>query len=215
MLLQTRRLILRAFEEDDWQAVYAYAANPTVFRYLPADAPTEEHVRQTVRWMINGREDNPPHYDFAVTLKAESYLIGWCSVSIRYDELRQGELAYAFNPQYWNQGYATEAAISALSYGFSELELHRVFATCRPDNVGSWRVFSKVGMQREGHLRQHRWVRDSWQDSFLYAILDHECRRGRNTTKGQKLGWRNQGALPNALASSNTLWIQSSTAPFF
>lgn len=174
MLLQTPRLILRAFEEDDWPAVYAYAANPVVFRYLPADTPTEEQVRQTVRWMIKGREDNPPHYDFAVILRNEPSLIGWCSVSIRYDELRQGELAYSFNPQYWNQGYATEAALCALRYGFLELDLHRVFATCRPDNIGSWRVLEKVGLRREGHLRQHRWVRDSWQDSFLYAILDHE-----------------------------------------
>jgi RimJ/RimL family protein N-acetyltransferase len=184
MLLQTRRLILRAFEEDDWQAVYAYAANPAVLRYMPADAPTAEQVRQTVQWMIKGKEDNPPHYDFAVILKTEPHLIGWCSVSIRYDELRQGELAYAFNPQYWTQGYATEAAIGALRYGFSELDLHRIFATCRPDNVGSWRVLEKVGMQREGHLRQHRWVRDSWQDSFLYAILDYEWQARQEYDQG-------------------------------
>ena len=174
MLLETPHLLLREFEDDDWKAVQEYAANPAVLRYLPGDPPTEARVRQTVRWMKEGKGDNPPHYDFAVVHKFEQHLIGWCSISIRYDELQQGELAYALNPRFWGKGYATEAAHRGLDYGFSELKLHRIFATCRPENVGSWRVLEKVGLRREGHLRQHRWIRDAWQDSFLYAILDHE-----------------------------------------
>jgi ribosomal-protein-alanine N-acetyltransferase len=40
--------------------------------------------------------------------------------------------------------------------------------------VASSRVMEKLGMRREGHLRQHRWMKGAWQDSYLYAILDHE-----------------------------------------
>jgi RimJ/RimL family protein N-acetyltransferase len=61
-----------------------------------------------------------------------------------------------------------------LHFGFRQLDLHRIYATCRPANVASQRVLEKVGMHREGHLRRHRWMKGRWQDSYLYAILKDE-----------------------------------------
>ena len=138
------------------------------------DSPSEEETREALRVQMNGRDADPPHYYFAVTLRSTGTLIGVCALLIRYDELRHGELLYVLNRPYWGQGYATEAARALLGLGFSELDLHRIYATCRPANVASWRVMEKLGMRREGHLVQHRWMKGRWQDSLLYAILDHE-----------------------------------------
>ena len=85
-----------------------------------------------------------------------------------------GELTYLYARLFWGRGYATEAARAILAYAFRDLDLHRVYATCRPANVGSSRVLEKLGMRREGHLVQHRWMKGRWQDSLLYAILDDE-----------------------------------------
>ena len=49
--------------------------------------------------------------------------------------------------------------------------IHRIYATCRPDNVGSWRVLEKMGMSREGLLRDHILIRGEWRDSLLYAAI--------------------------------------------
>jgi len=73
--------------------------------------------------------------------------------------------------------YATEAARALLTFGFGQLRLHRIFATCDPANTASARVLEKIGMQREGLLREHEWVKGRWRDSFLYAILDHEWKK--------------------------------------
>ena len=97
-----------------------------------------------------------------------------CFLTLRYDELRRGEIGYLLDLRYWGRGYATEAARAVLDFGFRELDLHRVYATCRPANVASIRVMEKLGMRREAHFRQHRWMKGAWQDSYLYAILDHE-----------------------------------------
>lgn len=67
-----------------------------------------------------------------------------------------------------------QAVHAVPGYGFRELGLHRVYATCRPVNVACSRVMEKVGMQQEGHLRQHRWMKGAWHDSLLYAILEDE-----------------------------------------
>lgn len=174
MRLETPRLLLRAFEDDDWQPVLEYAAHPQALRYMPGDPPDAAAARSLVRWMQAGPTDSPPHDDFAIVHRAEQRVIGWCGLGIRYDEQDQGELAYALHPDFWGAGYATEAARAVLAYGFSERSLHRIYATCRPENAGSWRVLEKVGLRREGHLRRHRWIRGAWHDSYLYAILDEE-----------------------------------------
>ena len=65
-------------------------------------------------------------------------------------ENKEGEIGYILNRRYWNQGYMTEAARKVVSFGFEQLGLHRIIATCDPANIGSYRVMEKIGMQREG-----------------------------------------------------------------
>ena len=57
---------------------------------------------------------------------------------------------------------------------FEEMGLHRVQATCHPDNLSSARVLRKLGMTHEGRLRQNLRLDDGWRDSELFGILDHE-----------------------------------------
>jgi ribosomal-protein-alanine N-acetyltransferase len=174
--LSTERLLLRPFVESDWQAVHAMISDPEVIRYVPAGSASEEETREHIQTLINGHEANPPRYNFAVVLRSEGVFIGMCFLAIgsRDDQPRQADLGYLLSRRYWGQGYATEAARAVLEFGFQELDLHRVYATCRPANVASSRVMEKLGMRREGHLRQHRWTKGEWQDSLLYAVLDHE-----------------------------------------
>jgi [ribosomal protein S5]-alanine N-acetyltransferase len=68
----------------------------------------------------------------------------------------------------------TEAARAVLELGFVQVGQHRIYATCRPENISSQRVLEKIGMTREGHLRQDKWMKGQWRDSFLYAMLVDE-----------------------------------------
>jgi len=73
------------------------------------------------------------------------------------------------------RGYATEAAYALFKYGFHELQLHRMFATCRPDNTASERVMEKLGMAKEGELREHFDAKAKWPRSLISSILANEC----------------------------------------
>lgn len=61
-----------------------------------------------------------------------------------------------------------------LALGFGELKLHRIYATCRPGNIGSAKVMERIGMRFEGLLREHLRAKGQWHDSRLYSILDRE-----------------------------------------
>ena len=172
--LQAERLLLRPFVEGDWQAAHAMLSDPEVIRYVPAGTCSEEETREHIQTLINEHQDDPPRYNFAIVLRSEGVFIGICFLEMRVEEPRQANLGYLLSQHYWGRGYATEAARAVISYGFQKLGLHRVYATCRPANVASSRVMEKLGMRREAHFRQHRWMKGAWQDSYLYAILDHE-----------------------------------------
>ena len=68
----------------------------------------------------------------------------------------------------------TEAVECVVDFGFSQIGLHKIVATCGFDNIASARVREKNGMQREGYLRKDKYVRGKWRDSLLYAILEPE-----------------------------------------
>ncbi|GAA3412269.1 GNAT family protein [Paenibacillus hodogayensis] len=78
------------------------------------------------------------------------------------------------HPDYWGKGIATEVANLLVNFGFKELHLHRIYATCDPRNIGSAKVLNKVGMTQEGRLRDALLIKDGWRDSLVFGILQHE-----------------------------------------
>lgn len=169
------RLVLRDFRESDWQAVHKYGSDPQVVQYVEFGPNTKEETQNFIKRAILSQQEEPRrNYELAVVLKTEGHLIGGCRLYVPNLEHREGQLGYCFNRHFWAQGYATETARALLGFGFDKLGLHRILSTCDPRNIASKRVLEKIGMQRECRLREHRWVKGRWRDSFLYGILDHE-----------------------------------------
>ena len=63
---------------------------------------------------------------------------------------------------------------ATLKYGFKEMKLHRIIATCQPQNTPSYRVMEKIGMRREGYFRKCIPHGNEWWDEYYYAILEEE-----------------------------------------
>lgn len=176
MIVETERLILREFTQDDAAAVHEYASDPAVVKHMSWGPNTEEETLDYIRQVMqiqNQNQHSRTDFELAVILKETQALIGGTGIFV--NSPGQGEIGYCYNPLYWGRGYAAEAAAALLRFGFHELGLHRIFATCRPDNTGSARVMQKLGMKYEGHLRGHmRHKRGRWLDSHQYSILKPE-----------------------------------------
>ena len=180
LTLPTKRLVLREFIKEDWTAVHEYACDPEVVRYVEFGPNTEEETKDFIRRATASHREKPRrNHQFAVIRKEEDKLIGSCGLNVSNPDHKEAWIGYCFNRHYWKKGYATEAARRLLMFGFDELQLHRICATCDPQNKGSVRVLEKVGMRREGRLREHKWVKGRWRDSFLYAILSQEWKMGK------------------------------------
>lgn len=168
MHLKTKRLLIREFEFKDWQDVYEYTSDINVMKYITEGVFTEEDAKEFVN---NNKGDNAEN--FPVVLTDEDILIGHI-VFYRYFGEHTYEIGWVFNPKYQNKGYASEAAQAILEYGFRELNLHRIIATCQPENIPSYRVMEKIGMRREGFFKKCIPKVNEWWDEYYYAILKEE-----------------------------------------
>jgi RimJ/RimL family protein N-acetyltransferase len=177
MQLVTERLLLREFEPDDWRDVMNYQIDPLYLRYVPWTERAEADVRNFVGMFLHWREERPRYrYQVAIVLRESGKLIGNCGVRSSPARPWEGEMGYELDDRYWGKGYATEAGEAMLGFAFSEMQLHRVFANCIAENIGSERVMQKLGMRFEGRFYENTYMRDRWWDTLYYAILDREWR---------------------------------------
>jgi [ribosomal protein S5]-alanine N-acetyltransferase len=115
----------------------------------------------------------PAQVVWAVAERGSDALVGLCGLVLQ-PEQEEGELWYLLDPAAWGRGLAAEAAHALVEYAFRQLALHRVWASCLPENPASGRVLEKLGFRREGLLRQNLRIHGQWRDSYLYAILAAE-----------------------------------------
>jgi [ribosomal protein S5]-alanine N-acetyltransferase len=168
--MRTERLLLRAFRREDHAAVHAYAADPEVVRYQDWGPHTEGETAAFLELaMAAAAADPPTRHVYA--LEHAGAVIGACELRVADLMHRRGIVGCTLARSAWGRGFGTEAVAAALAYGFEELRLHRVSATCDPANVASKRVLEKTGMRYEGRLSDWMLVRGEWRDRLLYAAL--------------------------------------------
>ncbi len=169
-------MILREFKEDDLEEIHDYASDPEVTEYMVWGANDKKQTKEFLEKALEQqKKDNRKNYDFAIILKSGK-LIGACGIDDIKLRTKKGELGYCLNRDHWGKGYATETAGSLLDFGFKKLELHRIYAKCDTRNKQSAKVLEKIGMEREGRLREHKIIDGDWRDSYVYSILEHEYR---------------------------------------
>lgn len=171
------KVILKEMNEKDWRDVHKYASLPIVCQYQPWGPNTEEETQDFVKQvLLDATEEERSRYVFSVIEQENGKMIGAGEMNIR--DFRVGEIAYIIHPDYWGKGIATEVAKLLLQFGFETLNLHRIYATCDPRNIGSSKVLQKIGLIQEGRIREDLLLKTGWRDSLLYSILEHEWNRG-------------------------------------
>jgi len=148
IVLETERLILRRFTDDDVDAVFAVIGDPLTMKYYPQKFTRDDALRWVTKSQERYRTDG--FGLFAVVLKSSGEVIGNCGI------MRQEvegefllEVGYHFRREYWGHGYATEAARACRDYAFDRLGAAKVVSLILTENAPSRRVAERNGMQVE------------------------------------------------------------------
>lgn len=142
--LETKRLILRPMLETDLDALLRIFTDVRVMAAFNHPPFTREQMQG---WLARNLDhQNQYGYGlFSVILKETGELIGDCGLEQMEDQ-GAAELGYDFRSNFWNQGYATEAATTVRDYAFDVLKLPQLISLIRVGNLASRRVAEKVGM---------------------------------------------------------------------
>lgn len=146
--LETPRLLLRPMLPTDVNALLVIFADSKVMAAFDAD-PFD--CEQMTAWVQRNLDHQAEHgYGlFSIILKTNGELIGDCGLEhMDVKGVAAAELGYDFRSDYWNGGYATEAATTVRNYAFDVLQLPRLISLIRQHNLASQRVAEKVGMRR-------------------------------------------------------------------
>jgi aminoglycoside 6'-N-acetyltransferase len=174
--LETNRLVLRHFHDEDLEAFLAYRNDPEVYRYQGWKVPFE---RSTAREFVESMKMADPYADgqwFQTVLeqKSDHVQIGDVGFFPKRGSHGQAYIGFTLARPYWGKGYATEAVTAVLDFLFRERKLHRIQADCDPDNSASCRLLERLGFRREAVHIESYWSADHWTDEFIYALLERE-----------------------------------------
>lgn len=147
-ILETDRLYLRQYKNDDFSFLHAIFSDPETMEYYPAPFS----IQKTNDWI----ERNQDRYKsdgfglWAVCFKETNELIGDCGlVKQTIDGRVEVEIGYHINKRYWSKGFASEAANACKEYGFHHLGLMKLICIIAPGNLPSIRVAEKIGFTKE------------------------------------------------------------------
>ena len=145
--IETARLLLRPMQLADVDPILSIFADPKVMAAF-GEPPFDRE--QMVVWVKRNLTHQAEHGFglFSVVLKSNATLIGDCGLEIiDVEGERTAELGYDLRSDYWNQGFATEAAQAVRDYAFQTLHLPRLISLIRVGNNASRRVAEKIGMR--------------------------------------------------------------------
>ena len=127
-VIETKNLSMRPFAESDLEWLVSHRSDGDIAKYLGGSAlQTPEFVKKRLRFYMD-------------TFAEKGYSM--CFTSLK-------EIGYSFEKEYWGKGFATEAAVAWLDFGFRSAGLERIVAVAEPENEGSIKVMKKLGMKFE------------------------------------------------------------------
>lgn len=179
--IETERLLLRPYGEGDLDDLFAMHSREDVVRYLYWDIRDREQVaamldRRMTMIALKGEGDA---LILAVELKETRRVIGDVLLKWTSEVHRQGEIGFVFHPDFHGRGYASEATREMLRIGFNELDLHRIIGRCEAQNVASTRLMERLGMRQEAHFRENEFIKGTWDDELVFAMLEREWAKRR------------------------------------
>ena len=173
--LEGERVTLRPLSVDDAPAMFAYASDVEVTRYLPWYPATGPDTVRAFLLQQLGRRRRGESLGLAVVLRETQAMIGSTDLmGLKTGERGRAELGYILACEHWGRGLMTEAARLTLGHAFAAMELLRVEAFADEHNTGSRRVLEKIGMRRVG--TENRMVKNEERCYVRYAVTRDEWR---------------------------------------
>jgi RimJ/RimL family protein N-acetyltransferase len=178
-VIETERLRLRNWRDEDIEPFIRHTNTPAVMRWLGGVKPAEEH-RQIIRDRILRWQEDRGFTFWVVERKADGESLGFCGLKLadQPGSPIEGdyEIGWRLREDAWGQGYAREAATASLTHAFEMLGAPHVVAITYQQNEASWRLMERLGMTRRPDLAYDDPRFPELNPTIVYSIAREEWR---------------------------------------
>jgi len=174
--IETERLLLRAWEPGDFEALLALHGDAELVKWVPWGPRSEAEVREVLERKLGQTAFHEPGggVALAMVLPESGQVIGELTLSYSSREHSCGEVGFMLRRDQQGNGYATEGAEQMLRLAYEELDLHRVIGRIDARHDASGSVLERLGMRREAHLLDNEWIKGEWTSEIAYGLLARE-----------------------------------------
>ncbi|TCZ80152.1 N-acetyltransferase [Paenibacillus albiflavus] len=169
--LQTARLDLIEIKQEHAPELFCIHSNELVCRYYGKDPMQKLSQAQGMVDLFNKSYTERRAIRWGIVIKETQEFIGTLGLNNLQEHNKRAEIGYELHPDYWRQGYVSEAVREVMTYSYEMLDLYRIGAVTFPDNEASNQLLIKLGFEREGTLRGYLYQNGASHDANIYSRL--------------------------------------------
>lgn len=175
-MFQTKRLILRAVEESDYDRMMQLWNDRDVQKSITHDwvVPRGPKFKETVKQRVEGAL----LYVTVMTRPTPGRYVGQAAIMLQggVTKNRDAGIGLSLAKEHWGKGYGTEIMKCLIEYAFMEMGFHRMSLSVFSSNTRAVELYKRLGFVEEGRTRESVWQDGGWIDVIQMGLLDREWR---------------------------------------
>ncbi len=171
--IQTKKLLLRRFSDEDIENVFTGLSHPEVIKYYGVSYATLEETKLQMKYFAD-LEKNKTGQWLAICSADGKIFYGGCGLNNINIQHRKGEIGYWLLPEFWGKGIIAEALPFVCEYGFTFFKLHRIEAVVETENENSKKIMKKLGFTYEGTMTECEFKNGKYISLAMYAKINSE-----------------------------------------
>ena len=169
-IIKTNRLILRELEDKDSKDLFSILSSENVTKYYGMFPMKDVSQAEQLILKFKDSFEADTSIRWGIELKCSGQIIGTCGFHNWNKRHFRAEIGYELGEEFWKYGYAKEAVLAILDYGFNNMGLERIEALTYPENIVSKNMLIKLEFEYEGLLKKYAYFREKQQDLDIFSI---------------------------------------------
>jgi ribosomal-protein-alanine N-acetyltransferase len=170
-IITTNRLLLTPMNENVIDFIFMLETQFESYQYDSDNTPTYDAVIKRCQWYIDRTQSLPDDGAIRWIVRKNNIMIGEVHFTCNYDRTHEWEIGYKFLKEHWGNGFASESVRAVIQYAFENFNVNRIVAFLNAENKRSAALCERVGMVKEGRLREVRLINGVYYDEYIFSVL--------------------------------------------
>lgn len=172
--IKTDRLYLKPLNESDFDFIQKLRTRTEYFKYENDGAYNDDEITKQFNGFLEGAKNLPNKGSIQWIVICNDVKIGEVHLWCNWEKTLEWEIGWHFLLDHWGKGFATESAKSVLQYAFTNFQINRIMACPNAENTSSIALCERIGMIKEGRIREVRLINGIYYDETIFGILKRE-----------------------------------------